>query len=199
MPTNSPARTVQDLKGKTIAFSRGSNAHYFLIKALERAHLSLDDIRQANLSPTDARAAFESGSIDAWVIWDPFYAEAELNLGARPLTDGAGIVDESVIYSSTRAIAQERSDLFRIVIEEIGKTDDWIRVHPDLAARRLSNETRVPVRIWEKAISRRSYGIIPIDEHILAKQQAIADAFYSLGLLPTPEKVASAWLSKQSP
>jgi len=170
------------LKGKTIAFTRGSNAHFFLIRVLQQAHLTLDDVKQANLSPTDARAAFENGSIDAWAIWDPFYAEAELNLDARLLADGAGIVDESVIYSSTRTIAQEHHDLFRIVVEEISKTDDWMRSHPDLAAQQLSNGTSVPLPIWQKAIARRNYGVIPINAELLAKQQAIADVFYSLGL-----------------
>jgi sulfonate transport system substrate-binding protein len=198
VPKDSSARTLQDLKGKTIAFTRGSNTHYFLIRALEQAHLSLDDVKQANLSPTDARAAFESGSINAWVIWDPFYAEARNRPGRRALTDGAGIVDESVIYSSIRGTAQEHRDLVRIVIEEIAKTDNWMRTHPEQAARHLSNETGVPVQIWEKSISRHGYGVIPIDKHIVAQQQAVADAFYSLGLLPAHDKVASAMLSRQS-
>jgi sulfonate transport system substrate-binding protein len=195
---DSPARTLQDLKGKTIAFTHGSNAHYFLIKALQKAHLSLDDIKQADLSPTDARAAFENGSVDAWVIWDPFYAEAEVNLGARLLTDAVGIVDDSIIYSSLRPVAQQHSDLFHAVIEEIGKTDGWIRTHPELAAAQLSTETGVPFAIWQKAISRRDYRVIPIDRQLFVKQQAIADVFYSLGLLPTPEKVASAALTNSS-
>jgi len=197
VPKNSKLRSLQDLKGKTVAFTRGSNAHFFLIRALQQAHLTLDDIKQANLSPTDARVAFENGSVDAWVIWDPFYAEAELNLDARLLADGAGIVDESVIYSSTRTIAQEHHDLFRIVVEEISKTDNWIRTHPDLAAQQLSNATSVPLPIWQKAISRRNYGVIPINAQLLAKQQAIADVFYSLGLLPAPEKVVDASLLGQ--
>jgi ABC-type nitrate/sulfonate/bicarbonate transport system substrate-binding protein len=50
------------------------------------------------LSPTDAGAAFESGDVDAWVIWVPFYADAQLDLGARVLVDGFAF------YVSTRIV-----------------------------------------------------------------------------------------------
>ena len=45
------------------------------------------------LPPSDARAAFEKGVVDAWVIWDPFLAEAERKTGARVLVDGTNLVN----------------------------------------------------------------------------------------------------------
>ena len=192
LPRDSKLHSLADLKGKTVAFTRASNAHYFLIRALERAHLGLNDIRPAGLSPTDARAAFESGSVDAWVIWDPFYADAQLNLGARVLADGTGLVDDSVFYVSNRLTVRKHGHLLHLVIDEIAKTDQWMQAHPADAAKQLSEATGLPLNIWQTSIGRHSYGIGPVDQKTIDAQQSIADTFFSLGLLPVRENVASA-------
>ncbi|WP_164214178.1 ABC transporter substrate-binding protein, partial [Stenotrophomonas maltophilia] len=67
-------QSIKDLKGKRVALNKGSNVHYLLLKVLEANHLSLSDIQPVYLPPSDARAAFEKGAVDAWVIWDPFFA-----------------------------------------------------------------------------------------------------------------------------
>ncbi|HVV42953.1 MAG TPA: ABC transporter substrate-binding protein [Nitrobacter sp.] len=81
-------KTVADLRGKRVALNKGSNVHYLLVRSLEANGLNYSDIVPAYLAPADARAAFECGAIDAWVIWDPYYAAAEIGLGAREIVDG---------------------------------------------------------------------------------------------------------------
>jgi sulfonate transport system substrate-binding protein len=73
----SPLKTVADLKEKRIALNKGSNVHYLLVRALERARLKYSEIEPIYLAPADARAAFERSAVDAWVIWDPFRAAVE--------------------------------------------------------------------------------------------------------------------------
>ena len=98
VPKDSPIKTVADLKGKKVALNKGSNVHYLLVRALERAGLKYSDIEPVFLAPADARAAFERGSVHAWVIWDPFQAAAEAATGARTLADGTGIVANHQFY-----------------------------------------------------------------------------------------------------
>lgn len=74
---DSPLKTLEDLKGRKVAFKRGSSAHNVTVKALRKAGLTLNDITPVDLAPPDAAAAFRSGSIDAWSIWDPYFAVAE--------------------------------------------------------------------------------------------------------------------------
>ena len=68
VPSGSPIADVADLKGKNVALNKGSNVHYLLVKALEKAGLKYEDVQTVFLNPSDARAAFERGSVDAWVI-----------------------------------------------------------------------------------------------------------------------------------
>src|SRR5690606_7043064 len=86
-------QTVAELKGKKVALNKGSNVHYLLAKQVEKAGLKLTDLQVVYLPPADARAAFESKNVDAWVIWDPFLAAAEKQIGARVLADGRGVVN----------------------------------------------------------------------------------------------------------
>ena len=87
VPKASPLKSPKDLKGKKVALNKGSNVHYLLVKVLEANGLQYKDIEPVFLPPADARAAFERGAVDAWVIWDPFLAAAEKQLGARVLAD----------------------------------------------------------------------------------------------------------------
>ncbi|WP_142978114.1 ABC transporter substrate-binding protein, partial [Klebsiella pneumoniae] len=79
---NSAIKSVADLKGKRVGLNKGSDVNYLLVAALEKAGLSYKDITPVYLPPADARAAFQRGAIDAWVIWDPFLAEVETNAKA---------------------------------------------------------------------------------------------------------------------
>ena len=91
VPANSAIQTLGDLRGKKIAFTKGSSANYLLAKALKSAGIKWTDIEPANLTPADARAAFQQGNVDAWVIWDPFYAAAQAQADVRVVKDSKGL------------------------------------------------------------------------------------------------------------
>ncbi|MBG9233602.1 sulfonate ABC transporter substrate-binding protein, partial [Bacteroides ovatus] len=88
-----------------VAFNKGSNVHYLLVKALEHAGLTYADIQPIYLTPADARAAFVQRSVDAWVIWDPYLAAAERQLGARVVANGDGLVRNTQYYLAARKYA----------------------------------------------------------------------------------------------
>lgn len=88
VPENSPIKTVADLKGRKVAFQKGSSSHNLLLRALQQAGLTFKEIQPVYLSPADARAAFQQHNVDAWAIWDPYYSAALLQGGVRVLKMG---------------------------------------------------------------------------------------------------------------
>ena len=184
LPKGSPIRTVADLKGRKVALNKGSNVHYFLVKLLEKHGLKYADVNVVFLPPADARAAFEKGSIDAWVIWDPFLAAAEKTLDARLLADATGVVGNRAYYFSSLNYADKNSDVLRIVIEEINKIDIWAKVNRDLLAAELSPLFGIPKPVLDLSTARSEYGTGPVTPEILAEQQKIADTFFDLRLIP---------------
>ena len=109
VPKDSSIRSVADLKGKRVAYNKGSNVQYFLVKLLEKNGLKYGDVQSVFLAPADARAAFERGAVDAWIIWDPFLAAAQKTLDARLLADATGVVNNRAYYFTSRDFATQTS------------------------------------------------------------------------------------------
>src|SRR5205085_6989224 len=98
-----------------------------LLRALQQAGVPYGDVQTVFLPPADARAAFERGAVDAWVIWDPFLAAAEKQLGARVLADGRGLVSNHQFYLAARPYAARQPQVVRVVLDELAKVDEWGR------------------------------------------------------------------------
>jgi sulfonate transport system substrate-binding protein len=194
VPKDSPIKSVAELKGKKVALNKGSNVHYLLVKLLEKAGVQYKDIDAIFLTPSDARAAFERGSVDAWAIWEPFLAAAQRQTGARILADGNGVVSNHQFFLAARPYAQRHPDVVSIVIEELAKVDEWAKAHPDEAAAALQPQIGLDQPTLQLALSRGGYGVKPIDDAVLAEQQRIADAFYDLKLIPKKINVRDATL-----
>lgn len=184
VPKGSAIRTVADLKGKKIAYNKGSNVQYFLVKLLEKNGLKYGDVQSIFLPPADARAAFEKGAVDAWIIWDPFLAAAQKMLDAQLLADASGIVNNRGYYFTSRDFATKNTDVLKIAIEEINAIDTWASKNRVAAASELSAVLGLDKTITELYLSRAAYGTAPVTREILAEQQQIADTFFELKLIP---------------
>lgn len=193
VPKTSTLKTVSDLKGKKVALNKGSNVHYLLVKALEKAGVEYKDVETIYLPPADARAAFERGSVDAWVIWDPFLAAAEKQLGARILADGKGLVSNHQFFLASRSYAEKNPEVIKTVLDELDKTDVWASKHLKEAASILSAQIGLDVSIVELAASRYAYGVKPVSEAVINEQQKIADVFTNLKLIPKRINVRDAF------
>jgi len=192
VPKGSPLNSVAELKGKKIALNKGSNVHFLLVKALEKAGLKYTDVQTVFLPPADARAAFERGAVDAWVIWDPFLAAAEKQLGARVLADGRGLVANHQFYLAARPYADKRPQVIQAIVEELARLDRWAEGDPKAVAAFLGPQIGLDVGIAEVAAARFAYGIVPISTAVAVEQQKIADAFFELKLIPKSIRIADA-------
>lgn len=188
----SPLKNVADLKGKRVAVAKGSNANFLLVKVLENAGLKYSDIEVVYLTPADARAAFESGRIDAWTIWDPFLAAAESQLNARVLADGKGAVANHQFYLSARPYAEKYPEVIHTLLEEINKVDQWGKQNPKEVAKFIAPLMGIDLPIVEIAANRLTYGVKPVTADVLAAQQKIADKFFEIKLVPKQIRVADA-------
>ena len=187
---DSPIKSVADLKGKKVALNKGSNVHYFLIKALEAAGVDYKDINVNFLPPADARAAFESGAVDAWAIWDPFFAAAQAATGARTLVDGTGLVSNHQFFLADKSFTDQNPQVIDVILEALNEIDAWAKDKPEVVAEELSPKVGIPAPILKSAVERLSYGLKPITPEVIAEQQKIADTFFKLGLLPKAITIA---------
>ena len=189
---DSAFQSVSDLRSRKVALNKGSNVHYLLVRALEKAGLSLADITPVYLAPADARAAFERGAVDAWAIWDPYLAAAEAAGTTRTLADGSGLVPNHQFYLASRTFSAKHGTALDAVIAAIGEVDAWAKDNPEAVARELAPSVGIPAPILAVALARQTYGIRPLDAAVIAEQQRIAETFHGLGLVPRAVGIADA-------
>lgn len=190
VPKDSPIESVAELKGKKVALNKGSNVHYLLVRALENAGLKYSDIQPVYLPPADARAAFERGSVDAWVIWDPFQAAAEQQLQARTLVDGKGLVSNHQFYLATRPYAEQHPEVIEALVEEIRAIGEWVKANNEQTVAQVAPLLGLSADITRLAVQRQSYGAQLITPEVVEAQQKIADTFTALKLIPKPLNIS---------
>ncbi len=188
---DSPIRAVADLKGRKVAVTKGAGSHYLLLVALAAETLPFKAISPAYLTPSDGRAALASGSVEAWVAWDPFLSAAEQQSGARVLRDGTGLSQYKRYYLAGADYATQRADVLALLFGKLRETGAWVKANPDAAAARLGALWKLDPAIVRQANARRSYQVEPVTRTALAEQQTIADAFRAEGLLPRPVDAAA--------
>jgi sulfonate transport system substrate-binding protein len=194
--TGSPIQTLADLKGKKVAFKRGSSAHNFTVKALRTVGLTPGDVDAIDLGPPDAAPAFANNQIDAWVIWDPYYAIVQQQPDTRVLATTEGIVDSWGYYLANGGFTRANPNVLAEVIDELAKVGATAQANIDGTVDAISKVTGVPVDIQKIALTRKGAdlgAIQPLDETVLAYQQALADEFYSLGIVPKRLDIGSAF------
>ena len=192
VPKDSKITKVADLKGKKVALNKGSNVHYLLVKALEANGLQLSDIESVFLPPADGRAAFEAGKVDAWVIWDPFQAAAEAAFNARTLASGEGLVKNYQFFLATRDYATKQPEVLKAFLDEIDAVDKWAANNSDEVSKTLAPTVGLPAPVLKVSLDRLSYGVAPLTPEVIQNQQAIADIFHKVGLLPKPIAIKDA-------
>ena len=194
---DSTIRSIQDLKGKRIALNKGSNVHYLLLKLLEANKLSLNDIQPVYLPPSDARAAFEKGAVDAWVIWDPFFAAAQHQIHARVIASGEHLVNNHQFYLADRKFAESHPDALKTLVSTLNQTTNWVKNHPNDAAKLLEKPTGLGFDVLKTSISRMGFGVQPISAQVAKEQQYVADAFFAQKLIPKQLVIQDAVLKNE--
>ena len=184
VPANSSIRTIADLKGRRIGFAKGTSAHNVLIATLEKAGLSYEDITPVYLSPPDAGPAFANGSIEAWAIWDPYFAIGEKRQNGRILINAYEVAKNNSFYLANRDFANTHVRETRDVIDGLAEAARWAEAHRADVASALAAVTGVPLEVQVVAADRASFVMGPVTDEIIATQQAVADRFHKLGLIP---------------
>ncbi|MCW0311849.1 putative aliphatic sulfonates-binding protein [Pantoea ananatis] len=188
---NSPLKSVADLKGKKVAFQKGSSSHNLLLRALEEAGLSIKDIQPVYLTPADARAAFQQGNVDAWAIWDPYYSAVLLQGNVRVLKDGTTLNQTGPFYLATRHFAQEHNDFVLATLKAFSDAEALTRSERDQSIHLLSTSIGLPEAVIASNLDHRPPSpVSPVSARTVAMQQKTADLFYANHLIPVKVSIA---------
>ncbi|MDR0899802.1 MAG: aliphatic sulfonate ABC transporter substrate-binding protein [Lactobacillaceae bacterium] len=197
VPEDSEISSIADLKGKTVAYGFGTSSTYFLIKALQSADLTLNDITETNLGQSAAATAFQTGKVDAWVTWDPYSAAAEIQNNAKVLTTAKGYSGDYNFFLSTKKWASKHSDLIDLLNKDGKIAMKWANNNHSTLIKTFVKELGLDEDVAELQVSRRTYGMASLsDSTIINEQQDIADVLYDNDMIDTKINVKDAIINE---
>jgi sulfonate transport system substrate-binding protein len=168
-----PIHSVVDLRHRTIAVLLGTSSHYGLFKILRAAHLDPDkDVQIRYMGPDEARAAFESGQIDAWAVWPPFVEQEEVSGAGRVLTGGDAVINSVMAIPEDVLIKDE--PIARAMVTVIQQSKEWIRKHPDEAENVVASELRLNLSVIQAAWGKHDWSA-HLTDPVLSDIQQKAD------------------------
>lgn len=184
--SDSPIRSVKELRGKTIGVAKGSSAHGQILYTLRKNGLSTKDVNVSFLQPADAYGAFNQHEIDAWAVWDPYTSQARLESGARVIADGRGTANGyTFIVAGTDALSDAGvNSAIRDYVQRHVKAERWADTHRDEWARTWAKETGLDLEVARAAVAAGPDLPVPLDDEVIRSEQDLADAFTEEGVLP---------------
>jgi aliphatic sulfonates family ABC transporter substrate-binding protein len=187
--SDSSIHSVADLKGKKIGFAKASSAHSLLLATLDKGGLDYASVTPVYLAPADAGAAFARGAIDAWSIWDPFFAVAGQQQSVRIIARSQDTYPATSYFLANKTFTDRYPEIIRAVNKELDSATVWAGLHKEEAAKLYAEATNVNLEAQRKTVERTHFAFSPVTEEIAARQQETADRYYRLGLLPKPVNV----------
>jgi sulfonate transport system substrate-binding protein len=189
VPAASPIHDVAGLEGKKVAVAKASSAHNLLVAALESVKLPWNAITPVYLAPPDAAPAFARGAVDAWSIWDPFFAIAELRQKARALPIDRKVSAQNSFFLVNGDFAAKHPDVVATINGAVATATTWAEQHRDNVAAILAEASGVDLPADSRSVNRAEFTFGPLSNDVVAQQQAVADRFQRLGLIPAPIRV----------
>jgi len=182
---------VEDLKGKRVAVTRGTDPHIFLVRALQEAKLTEKDVKLVLLQHPDGRTALERGDVDAWAGLDPLMAAAEVESGAKLFYRNPGANTWGVLNVS-ESFAKDNPALVGRVLKAYEEARQYSLAHPDELKKILVAYTKLPENVIDLQLQRTelTHSAIgqPQADTILAAGLALQQA----GVIPADADVRAA-------
>jgi sulfonate transport system substrate-binding protein len=180
-------RTVQ-LKGRSVAVAQGSSAHYQLVASLKAAGLSLSDVHVKYLQPADALAAFTSGKVDAWAVWDPYTSQILQAKQGRVLTTGEGVTNGLTFQVAAPAALDDpkKAAVIKDYLARLRRATAWADDHQQAWAKVWAKDTGLPYDVALASVRRTNSTrvAVAVDKPLVSSEQQIVDAFAGLKLIP---------------
>jgi len=191
VPTDSSVHRLQDLKGKKIAVLAGTSSHYGLLKTLAKVGLGPSDFQVIDMTPPDAKNAFETGQVDAWSVWSPWIEQEEASGKGRPIPGGDAVVYS--IFAARGGFIRDHPEVMKKIVAVMQQSKAWVQAHPDEAEAIVAKQMNLPVNIIQAAWPKQNWSA-QINEGMITDLQAKADFLKQSGFIRNPVNVRNGFI-----
>ena len=188
---DSPIAKVEDLKGKRVAVTRGTDPHIFLVRALQGAKLTEKDVKLVLLQHPDGRTALERGDVDAWAGLDPMMAAAEIESGAVLFYRNAAANTWGVL-NVREEFAKQNPALVSRVLKTYEEARAYALANPDELKKVLGEATKLPAPVVQRQLERNELTHSAIGPEQVDTILAAGLALQEAGVIPAGTDVRAA-------
>jgi len=183
VPKDSTAKSIEDLKGKKVAYWPGAWSQQLTLRALEKAGLPHDYVEFVKLMPIDAAAAFPRGSIDAFPVWEPYISQQTLFSGAKPLLTARDLMPGlSSIAANAESIEPKRAAIADF-LGRLRKARAWVEANRETYADLWAKKANLDPSVSRNWIGHANMTVGPVDEGAARDYQETADFLVETGAL----------------
>ena len=182
---------VEDLKGKRVAVTRGTDPHIFLVRALQEAKLTEKDVKLVLLQHPDGRTALERGDVDAWAGLDPLMAAAEVESGAQLFYRNAAANTWGVL-NVPEAFAKDNPALVEKVLKAYEEARAYSLANPAELKKTLVSYTKLAEPVIERQLERTELTHSAIGQPQIDTILAAGLALQQAGVIPADTDVRAA-------
>ncbi|MER3437494.1 MAG: ABC transporter substrate-binding protein [Chloroflexota bacterium] len=177
---DSDITALEQLKGKKIAATKGTDPYFFLLQTLHTVGLTQKDVEIVNLQHADGKTALERGDVDAWAGLDPYMAQTELEQGSRLIYRNIEFNSWGFLNAREEFLEKHPAYVVRI-LAQYERARHWILEHPEEAAQILAEEAKLSIDVARRELFDRTVldiNPIPGDEQkaVLARIIPIFEA-----------------------
>lgn len=171
---DSDINSVEDLRGKKIAATYGTDPYLFLLRTLKKFGVKKSEVEIVNMDHVDGRAALEQERVDAWAGLDPHMAASELDAGSKLIYRNLAFNTYGFL-NVTEKFAREHPEAVKTVIENYERARKWILANPEEAANILAEEAGISIDVARRQLTQRTDFSNPVigREHINALTEAV--------------------------
>ena len=150
---DSPITKIEDLKGKKVAVTRGTDPHIFLLRALHEAGLTEKDVEIVVLQHPEGRIALEKGDVDAWAGLDPMMAQTEIQSGSRLFYRNVNFNSYGVL-NVREEFAQQYPAYVERVLAAYEKARLWALQNPEEFRKLFAGDAKLDDAVVTKVLQR---------------------------------------------
>lgn len=174
--------TPADLKGRKVGYQFGSDGHLYIVRYMEKHHLSTNDVTSLNIPAEALGAAFSRGDINAAVVWEPLAGKILQDVKGSKVLGGRGVVTIFNVVTVRKDFVEARPETARKLLQALVKANAFIKSHPEEAVKYTAEVGKITEAQVKQIMPSYTYSMV-MDEAFFDGMDAVATFLHMRGLI----------------
>ena len=135
-------KTIADLKGKEVAYHKGSSSHLYLTTLLKKNGMKDEDVKSVEMKASEAASALMAGKVPAAVTWEPHITKAAAagNVVLSTSKDTPALIAD--VLAMHVDFVKANPDAVQKIVAALSEATDFIQKNPAEAAKIMATELK---------------------------------------------------------